>query len=193
MSGELPKHVDPNHLDPDVVSRAFEEHRSAIERFAFGILRDAAQAADVAQTTFTKLLEHGGVLVQSGLFEQTGTVESSTRIRAWLFRVAFNESMSVRRKAAVEKRVLERLGWQTGSQNDLTGSRPGASSPIEDREFTEVVLARLPPELRTVVQLRIHENQKFIEIAQKLNLPLGTVLTRMRSALGQLKKMWKSD
>jgi DNA-directed RNA polymerase specialized sigma24 family protein len=35
--------------------------------------------------------------------------------------------------------------------------------------------------------MRIYDNQKFAEIAQRLDLPLGTVLSRMRAALGRLK------
>jgi RNA polymerase sigma-70 factor (ECF subfamily) len=48
-------------------------------------------------------------------------------------------------------------------------------------------LARLPEQLQTVVRLRIHDNLTFAEIAARLEIPLGTALTRMRTALAKLK------
>jgi RNA polymerase sigma-70 factor (ECF subfamily) len=45
----------------------------------------------------------------------------------------------------------------------------------------------LPAEQREVVKRRIHDKQKFVEIAAELQVPLGTVLTRMRAALAKLK------
>jgi RNA polymerase sigma-70 factor (ECF subfamily) len=46
----------------------------------------------------------------------------------------------------------------------------------------------LPPEQQEVVRRRIHDGQTFAEIASDLNLPIGTVLTRMRLALEKLRK-----
>jgi RNA polymerase sigma-70 factor (ECF subfamily) len=46
---------------------------------------------------------------------------------------------------------------------------------------------RLPAEQRFVVERRIDSDQTFAEIAAELNVPLGTVLTRMRLALAKLK------
>ncbi|MCA9247413.1 MAG: hypothetical protein KDA42_09870, partial [Planctomycetales bacterium] len=45
----------------------------------------------------------------------------------------------------------------------------------------------LPSEQREVVRMRIYEEKKFAEIAAELELPLGTVLTRMRLALKKLE------
>ena len=180
MNGESSK-----QLESEAISRAFAEHRPAIERFAFGWLRNAEQAADVTQTVFAKLLE------QSGLSDDAGTTDT-TRIRPWLFRVAYNEAMLLRRKAAIEQRTIQAIGQESSSLG-MTGSNVGDSTSFENREYASVALAQLPIEQRTIVLMRINDNQKFSEIAQKLNLPLGTVLTRMRAALGRLRNKLKSD
>jgi RNA polymerase sigma-70 factor (ECF subfamily) len=52
---------------------------------------------------------------------------------------------------------------------------------------------QLPAEQRQVVQMRIYEQKKFITIAKELNLPLGTVLTRMQAALKKLRRQLKKD
>ena len=57
----------------------------------------------------------------------------------------------------------------------------------EDAVRVREALLTLPPEQNEIVQLRIKEGLKFIEIAERLDLPLGTVLTRMRSGLKKLK------
>ena len=54
-------------------------------------------------------------------------------------------------------------------------------------------LATLPPEQRQIVQKRIYEEQTFASIAQELELPLGTVLTRMRRALRKLAKSFDAQ
>ena len=51
----------------------------------------------------------------------------------------------------------------------------------------EQALQRLPPAWQEVVRLRIHQNLTFQEIANQLDIPLGTALTQMRRALERLK------
>ncbi|HEX4150338.1 MAG TPA: sigma-70 family RNA polymerase sigma factor, partial [Pirellulales bacterium] len=63
----------------------------------------------------------------------------------------------------------------------------------ETAERVRAALDRLPKEQRQVVRLRMHEQKKFATIAQELNLPLGTVLTRMQLALRKLRKLLEAD
>jgi RNA polymerase sigma-70 factor (ECF subfamily) len=72
---------------------------------------------------------------------------------------------------------------------DLTDS----DDPIDQAILTETTLQvehalrKLPPAWQEVVRLRIHQNLTFQEIADRLGIPLGTALTRMRRALERLK------
>ncbi len=141
--------------------------------FVFGILRDNGLVDDVLQTVFRKAIEQGaGVDPQS--------------VRAWLTRVAHNEALLLKRKQGVDSRAITKLG-EGLSESD------SASLPIDDiiqRETADKVRAavqQLPPDQRIVVERRIHGEQTFAEIAAELQVPLGTVLTRMRLALGKLR------
>ncbi len=141
--------------------------------FVFGILRNNGLVDDVLQTVFRKALEQGA-----------GVDPSS--VRAWLTRVAHNEAMLLKRKQGVNSRAMKKIGAGFSESDSV-------SLPIDDiihRETAEQVRAavqQLPPDQRFVVERRIHGEQTFAEIAAELGIPLGTVLTRMRLALGKLR------
>ncbi len=80
-------------LSTEVVAHLFDEHGRELLLFLTGVLRDAHLAADVAQITFSRLIEQGGETAEE------------TR-KAWIFRVAFNEALDWRRKQARRERLL---------------------------------------------------------------------------------------
>ena len=63
----------------------------------------------------------------------------------------------------------------------------------EDVAKLKELLAELPPDQQHVVRQRMYEGKTFAVIADELNVPLGTVLTRMRLAMEKLQKWWKRD
>jgi RNA polymerase sigma-70 factor (ECF subfamily) len=153
------------------VAALYVEHGEELRRFLLGILKDAQLTADVLQATFVKMAQRGHE-----------TKEESRK--AWLFRVAYHEAMAWRRREGVGERVLRRAAWHTN------GSAGPADEPLLRLEAVELVreaLESLPPEQRQVVRMRIYEEKTFATIAQELNIPLGTALGRMRSALTKLR------
>ncbi len=174
---------DENRLpDRDVAAERVRQWHSQqvqwLRVFVFGILRNNELVGDVLQTVFQKALEHGDSV-------------DPLAVRAWLTRVAHNEALLLKRKQGVDSRALTVLGSrQLGAGQ--SGSDP-AALPIDElirRETAERVRAavqRLPPDQRFVVEKRIHGDQTFAEIAADLQVPLGTVLTRMRLALAKLR------
>lgn len=162
---------EPCPLDPSVVAALYVEHGEELRRFLLGLLKDAQLAADVLQATFVKMAERGHQ-----------TQEESRK--AWLFRVAYHEAMAWRRREGVGDRVLRRVAWHTG------GAAGPADEPLLRLEAVQSVrtaLDKLPTEQRQVVHMRIYEEKTFAIIAQELNIPLGTALGRMRSALVKLR------
>jgi RNA polymerase sigma-70 factor (ECF subfamily) len=104
----------------------------------------------------------------------------------WLYRIAFNTAISRRRK---------RRGGALEQARDLGGSEPtDETEPAEDRllrkERAAVVqraLAQLPDDFRAVLVLREMEGCDYETIAQILDLPIGTVRSRLHRARLQLK------
>lgn len=174
-------------MDTDIVRTVYEEHRLALERFLLGVLRDEAAAADALQTTFSRLLEKGHM------------VQQQDSLKSWLFRVAFNEAMLIRRKESISRKHAENVAWKIQVQS---GADKGVDQRLsqsvhyailqEDIKRVREALTQLPESQREVVEKRIYEGLKFREIADELDVPLGTVLARMQAGLKKLKPILKS-
>ncbi len=138
-----------------------------------GVLRNHASVSDALQTTFVRLMEKGGD-VKSGA------------IRSWLFRVAYNEAMLLHRRMKVDRKAKETIAWQV---SPVVEENEGLGNLVREERADQVnlALAKLPDVQREVVELRIREGLKFVEIAKMMDVPLGTVLTRMHSGLKKLR------
>lgn len=163
----------PDPLDPEVVAELYRQHASDLRAFLIGVLGSADDADEALQSTFLKAAKRGHEVKQASF-------------RAWLFRVAFNEGMLLRRKSGLHKKSLKVIADLQPKHDDsvllsIANAELGA--------LARRALKDLPDEQRVVVQHRIDDDMTFAAIAELLNLPLGTVLTRMRLALKKLTKL----
>lgn len=165
---------DGGRLDPGVVGALYLEHGEDLRAFLLGVLRNGEQATEALQNTFARALEQGHT-VQAGSY------------RGWLFRVAFNEAMLLRRRRGVETRARDKWPWLRPARERTEDSAEQSVIRWEQVELVREAMTFLPDEQRLVVTLRMHEGLTFAEIATRLELPLGTVLTRMRLALKKLR------
>lgn len=163
--------AEPGKLDSAVVASLYVDHGDELRRFLIGLMRDPQLAADVLQATFAKLVERGH------------ETQEATR-KAWLFRVAYHEAMALRRRQSVGDRVYRNVAQQASAP---AGPADEPLVRLEAVEAVRTALEQLPPEQRQVVRMRMYEEKTFAVIAEELNIPLGTALGRMRSALIKLK------
>ena len=171
-------------FSPEQVQDLYDKHASALTSFLLGILRDHATALDVLQTTFTKLLEKGH------------SIQQTSSVKSWLFKVAFNEAMVVKRKTAVHRRHAESIAWKVDLSagadkgNDFRLSQ-SLHSIIQQENIEQVTeaLSQLPENLQDVVKKRIYEGLKFKDIAIELDIPLGTALARAQLAFKKLEPL----
>lgn len=173
--------ADECQIEPAVVAALYLEHAEELRRFLVGVLRDPHSASDVLQAAFAKLVEQGRA------------VQPESR-KSWLFTVAYREALALRRRQGVERGALEKLAGQV-----KTANRPNVDSPDarllqwETVERVRGALDKLPAEQQQIVRLKISEQKTFATIAAELDLPLGTVLTRMRLALAKLRRALGSE
>ncbi len=168
-------------LSRDRVESVYEAHGPALRRFLLGLLKNEAAAADALQATL-------GILVAKG-----HTADRS-KIKSWLFQVAYNEAMMVKRKDKSYQKLARDSVWQVHEKNDryqVTGL--DISIRNETVEQVQRAIEQLTEQQRQILKQRIYEGLKFKDIAAKMNLPLGTVLSRMHSATKQLKTILGSE
>jgi RNA polymerase sigma-70 factor (ECF subfamily) len=131
---------------------------------------DLVAAEDAAQETFIKAW-----LALPRFRESAGS------LRAWLCRIAINTAMDLHRRA---RQAIE-LG------EDVAAREANPAEQAEVNEQTQTVrqaLAQLPPASRTALILREYEGLSYAEIASTLNIPLGTVMSRLNYARGRLRE-----
>lgn len=171
---------DTNQID---IEKAWQQHYDSLRWFLLGVLKNETQVADVVQATFLKLMQQ-----QEGL-------RKSSSLKSWLFQVAFNEAMLIKRKSKVARDHSEKVAWRAQAiQADRSGEgAPEADSLLlEQTQQVRAALETLSADQQLVVRKRIYEGLKFREIAEELDVPLGTVLARMHSALKKLKPLFES-
>jgi RNA polymerase sigma-70 factor (ECF subfamily) len=157
-------------IDIAAVEALYQQHAAGIHAFLRGVLKDADLAAEVLQSTFARAIERA----------HTARPEN---IRGWLYRVALNEALAVRRRQKTHDRSLRCLGGGAVREQET----PEDSACRQETAATvRRALERLPAEQRQVVRMRIYDEMTFAAIAEDLKLPLGTILTRMRLALKKL-------
>ena len=152
-------------------------------------LNDPADAADITQEVFIKV------------FRSIRSFHGESSLRTWLYRIALHEASNQRRWWSRHKKGELTIDSPCEPEDDGHGLSLSATladdgiSPFDYtaqsqvREQVEAALRQLPEVFRTVVVLREIEGFSYEEIAEILNVNLGTVksrLTRGRSALRAL-------
>ena len=173
MSGDTEK------IHPEDVEVLYQEYAADLTAFLLGMLRDQDLVNDVVQTTFMKALESGH------------TAKSST-IKGWLFRVAHNEAVSLKRRHVVRHKTMEkiadgRIAWRDAKVAEENGLE-GFQRLVQREDVVRIrgVVKTLSQAEQEIIRLRIYEQKTFAEISAELSIPLGTALTRMRRAIGKL-------
>ena len=149
------------------------EYQAGLTRLVVGVLGDREAAADVVQITFAKAIEARGTFQPEA-------------VKAWLYRVAFNEAITYRRRQQVDRRARE------AAAPLVERSVPRPEEQLVRRELVEQVreaIGKLSPSQQEVLRLRIYEERTFADIAAQTGAPLGTVLTHMRRGLARLREL----
>ncbi len=155
-------------------------------------MQDPADAADITQEVFIKV------------FRSIRSFNGESSLRTWLYRIALHEAINQRRwwsrhkrreltidtpLTAAENDDGEDSMCLAGSLTDLGGTPYDHASRAEIRARIEDSLRKLPDGLRTAVVLREIEGFCYEEIAEILEIPLGTVKSRLKRGRVALKDL----
>jgi RNA polymerase sigma-70 factor (ECF subfamily) len=150
------------------VQALVEEHYAALYRYAFRLSGSAADAEDLTQETFC----------QAQL--KYAQLRDLSRAKAWLFSILRNAYLH-RRRAARQEQVVS-LEWV----GDLAERLPETLPEVEPERLQQA-LGELPEVFRTPVILYYFEDFSYRDIAEQMDLPMGTVMSRLARAKAHLR------
>lgn len=159
--------------DREAFARLYGLARGAVYALALALLHDAQEAQDVAQDTFIKV------------WESAPSYRSQGSPMAWLLTIARNLSRSRLRQSGRQV-TLDETEW-----NAIPAALPAVDA--EDRAVLQGALAQLGEEERKIVLLHAVTGLKHREIAQLLERPLSTVLSKYHRGLKKLKSLMKGE
>lgn len=160
--------------DRNAFSELVGIHAQGVRNVIFRMCGDAQVAEDAAQETFMRAWSH----------PDSFRADRETSLRAWLYRIALNAATDMLRK---ERRILP------GDVDDfhLTDPMPGPEGLFLQGERTALVqqaIQSLPDASRAVLVLKEYEGLSYREIADALDIPIGTVMSRLNYARRLLKE-----
>ncbi len=162
--------------------RAFQELVNRYKDLVFALIartvQDRSRAEDLAQEVFLRV--HRGLPYFRG----------EARLSTWLYRIVANVcAQEAPRHAAIsieDERVRSQVAASTAARDQQFGD-------IEVRDRLEKAIGRLPSNYRFLVAAHYLEGVRYEDLADALQLPLGTVKTQLHRAKQQLRRLLETE
>ena len=150
-------------------------HRDGVVRVVYRMCGDPELAEEAAQEAFLRA------------WQRLDSYKPQHPFRAWVYRIAINAALDALR---AEKPTT---GLETVEEHGLPaqGMSANPEKAVEQRQRAERVqqaIDGLTPASRSVLVLREYGGLSYTEIADTLSIPIGTVMSRLNSARGQLRQ-----
>jgi RNA polymerase sigma-70 factor (ECF subfamily) len=146
-------------------------HYNGVIQVVYHLCGNAQVAEDATQETFLRAWQHLPDYRPQGA------------LRSWLYRIAVNAALDmVRREAKIDSEDVDEL--------PLADTQPGPEASVvagERAALVQQAVNALPPASRAVLVLREYQELSYQEIAATLDIPVGTVMSRLNYARSQLR------
>ena len=171
---------------------AYEElihlYQQPVYNLVYRLLPDPGDASDVVQEVFLKI------------FRNISNFRAQSSLKTWVYRIALNEAQNRRRWFGRHRRHEVDLDREDDHARSIQDSlSDNASSPFdlmlgtETQERIEEALQKLSPNFREAVVLRDIEELSYDQIAEILNLNMGTVKSRILRGREALRKQLMTE
>jgi len=158
----------------DNITYSIKEHSDRLFNFVYRILRDREMALDMVQEIYLKVLN------------KYENINDKNKLKAYLFRTAYNMALNYKRDDAKHKSKLE------SDFTDLTPNVPDLPDIIlestERRERIKAAIEKLAEKQKEAVLHRFYNDMKISEIAEIMKVSEGTVKVHLARGLQNLKK-----
>lgn len=156
--------------DRSAFNQLVVKYRNRVMGLAVRMLGDRAEAEDVAQDIFVKI------------YRSLDGFQGAALFSTWLYRVAANSCINHRRKIRLRRSVSVDVDEVEMSQPDAPSNPHDLLEEKQLKLLVEQAIRVLPEEQRIVLILRDIEGLTYEEIAETLDLELGTVRSRLHRA-----------
>ncbi|SFE00433.1 RNA polymerase sigma-70 factor, ECF subfamily [Paenibacillus catalpae] len=167
-----------DRMDAAGLRELMDAYGQDVWNLAYVITRRHDLADDIAQDVFLKV------------YQSIGAFRGASSIRTWLLALTRNTAINYKRTAFM-RRVL--LVGRTAAHE---GKSPSAEQEAMEQELTSEIwsaVLELPVKLREVLVLHARYEMTTKEIADALELPEGTVKTRLSRARKRMSSKWKES
>jgi RNA polymerase sigma-70 factor (ECF subfamily) len=150
------------------IARIVAEHHAVVYRYAFRLTGHVPDAEDLTQLTFLTAVR------------KLDQLRQADRVVSWLLAVARNAYLKQNRRRQPASATslgldLERVTWVDPPEGDL------------DLEQLQPALDELPDEFKVVVLMYYFEEHSYKQIAEELDIPIGTIMSRLSRAKSHLR------
>jgi RNA polymerase sigma-70 factor (ECF subfamily) len=179
LTGEAALTVAASRGDRKAFGQLVDLHKRSVYGLCVRLLRHPEDARDAAQETFVRA------------YAALGTFDPTQPFAPWVLRIARNHCLDVGRRRGVRPTevALDDPG-DDGARELSDPDAPRADETLERRELAGTLsraVAALPPNYREVVELFHVEHLSYKEIAQAMDIPIGTVMTWLHRARARLR------
>lgn len=164
---------------------AFQELVETYKGLVFALIartvQDRSHAEDLAQDVFLRV--HRGLPYFRG----------EARLSTWIYRIVANVCLQDQAKPAAAPRAAVSLDEAQARGQAMPSAPDRRFGDLELRDRLEKAIARLPANYRLVVAAHYLEGVQYEDLAEALQLPLGTVKTQLHRAKQQLRRLLETE
>jgi RNA polymerase sigma-70 factor (ECF subfamily) len=159
------------------------KHQQRAYQYAYRLTRDPEEAADVVAESFIRM------------YKALDNFKGDSAFTTWMYRIATNCFLDIRKKKRSKPAISLEATVQTSDGEVAYQFEDTSASPHDEAERTETMSAvqdaiELLPEYQRAIIIMYHaEMQSYEEIAATLNLPIGTVKSRLNRARLSLRNL----
>jgi len=165
--------------DRQAFDNLYDRYAQIIFNLCVRILKDTAEAEDVLQEIFVQIWK------EAERFDA-----SRASVKTWIFTIARSRSLDRYRS---RKNVQQRIQDDAGEFLQEVSSPEDLQSSSIMQQYVSSALLQLTKEQRQALELSYFEGLTQEEIAERLNEPLGTIKSRIRSSLIKLRSIFSGD
>jgi RNA polymerase sigma-70 factor (ECF subfamily) len=181
----LQSHIDG---DPRALEHLIRRHSGELHGFLTRFLGSSAAADDVFQETFLQ------VHLSAEAFD------AERQFKPWLYTIAANKARDFHRKrkrramVSLSAPVAESGGSETPLSSMIEADGPSPDAPVEAHDEAAAVKAvvdELPEHHREILALSYFQRMSYQQMSEVLQIPLGTVKSRLHAAVGLFSERWR--